>query len=260
MTAGAGLAFLSAVFLSAAGVWVSARLAPRLGAVSVVRADRWHRSGSIARLAGPAMLLAMAPWLPLGHLAVLACIGAVGTADDIRALSPGAKAAALAVAAVLAGFLTGSVWVSAALWVSCNATNMLDHADGLAGWTLGIALLGIGGEAGAAGAGACAGFLLFNYPRARVFMGDSGSLMLGAAVVLATHERGPLTTLGWMAVPLIDAAFVITRRLRAGRKPWVGGTDHLGHVLLGAGVAGWLLPLIYGAAALALGRTVEALG
>ena len=206
---------------------------------------------------GSGILSAMAPWLPLGHLGVLACVTAVGTVDDIGALGPGTKALALAIAAGLAGIVTGSPWVAIAVWVACNATNMLDHADGLAACTIAAAFLGIGGEAGFAGAGAALGFLLFNYPRARVFMGDSGSLLLGAAVVLAASGRGPLVTIGWMAVPLIDAGFVVIRRIRGGRKPWVGGTDHLGHLLLTSGTPGWLLPLLYAGAAFVIGLGVE---
>jgi UDP-GlcNAc:undecaprenyl-phosphate GlcNAc-1-phosphate transferase len=255
--AGVLVPFLMAVVLSASGVWLLARIAPRLGAVSAVRVDRWHKSENISRLAGPAILLAMAPWLPLGHLGVLACVTMVGTVDDIGALGPGTKALALAIAAGLAGIVTGSPWVAIAVWVACNATNMLDHADGLAGCTIAAAFLGIGGEAGFAGAGAALGFLFFNYPRGRVFMGDSGSLLLGAAVVLAASGRGPLVTIGWMAVPLIDAGFVVLRRIRAGRKPWVGGTDHLGHLLLISGTPGWLLPLLYAGAAFVIGLGVE---
>jgi len=255
--AGALLPFLTAVVISASGVWFLARVAPGLGAVSAVRVDRWHKSENISRIAGPAILLAMAPWLPLGHLGVLACVTAVGTVDDIGALGPGTKALALAIAAGLAGIVTGSPWVAIAVWVACNATNMLDHADGLAACTIAAAFLGIGGEAGFAGAGAALGFLFFNYPRARVFMGDSGSLLLGAAVVLAASGRGPLATIGWMAVPLIDAGFVVIRRIRGGWKPWFGGTDHLGHLLLTSGTPGWLLPLLYAGAAFVIGLGVE---
>ncbi|WP_245436709.1 MraY family glycosyltransferase [Mesorhizobium tamadayense] len=113
---------------------------------------------------------------------------------------------------------------------------MLDHADGLAAGTAAAAFFGLGGDIGMAGAGACMGFLCFNYPPACVFMGDSGSLLLGAAIMLLASERGLGSSLALIAVPLIDALFVIIRRLREGRRPWVGGTDHLGHTLLRIGV------------------------
>lgn len=62
---------------------------------------------------------------------------------------------------------------------------------------------------------------------------------------------------GWpiqrCTLPLIDAIFVIVRRLRQGRPPWIGGTDHLGHTLLRAGVSAKTLPILYAAIALVIG-------
>jgi UDP-GlcNAc:undecaprenyl-phosphate GlcNAc-1-phosphate transferase len=259
LSAGLFLPLLVASLISAAGVFLTRPVAVRVGAVSKVRPDRWHASGVVPRLAGPAMFVAMAPFLSLEQALILGYVCAVGVVDDLRSFSAGAKALALLGGAVIAAFATGSVWVGVALWVACNAVNMLDHADGLAAATVGAAFLGIGGAAGFAGAGACLGFLLFNYPPARVFMGDGGSLLLGAAVVLLTYGDGPLLTAAWLAVPLADAAFVTARRLREGRKPWVGGTDHLGHTLLRAGVPPRVLPLLYAAAALAIGLGAESI-
>jgi UDP-GlcNAc:undecaprenyl-phosphate GlcNAc-1-phosphate transferase len=253
------LAFAAATVVAAVGVPVMAWVARRVGAVARVRADRWHTSGEIPRLSGPALFVAMAPFLPAGHALILGYVCAIGVIDDVRPFSAAQKALALLVGAVLAGVVTGSLWVPVALWVACNAVNMLDHADGLAATTVGMVMLGIGGDAGFSTAGACLGFLVFNYPPARVFMGDGGSLTLGAAIVLASTAAGPTVTAGWLAVPLIDAAFVTARRLSEGRKPWLGGTDHLGHVLLDAGLHPRLLPLLYGGAALAIGLSVQAL-
>jgi UDP-GlcNAc:undecaprenyl-phosphate GlcNAc-1-phosphate transferase len=253
------LPFAVAAVVAAIGVLVMAGIARRAGVVARVRADRWHTSGEIPRLCGPALFAAMAPFLPAGHVLVLGYVCAIGVIDDVRSFSPAQKALALLAGAVLAGIVTGSLWVPVALWVACNAVNMLDHADGLAATTVGVAMLGIGGEAGLSAAGACLGFLVFNYPPARVFMGDGGSLTLGAAIVLASAAAGPAITVGWLAVPLIDAAFVTARRLSEGRKPWIGGTDHLGHALLGAGLHPRLLPLLYGGAALVIGLSVQTL-
>ncbi|TIT62245.1 MAG: undecaprenyl/decaprenyl-phosphate alpha-N-acetylglucosaminyl 1-phosphate transferase, partial [Mesorhizobium sp.] len=161
--------------------------------------------------------------------------------------------------AILAGIITGLWWVPIVIWIACNAVNMLDHADGLAASAITAAFLGLGGDIGMAGAGACVGFLCFNYPPARVFMGDSGSLLLGAAIVLLASKRGFDASLAWIAVPLIDAIFVTTRRLLQGRRPWMGGTDHLGHSLLRIGVNRQVLPAIYAVTALAIGLTFSAL-
>ncbi|MET0941985.1 MAG: MraY family glycosyltransferase [Mesorhizobium sp.] len=245
--------FLAALLIAALGVWLFARLALRIGAVSKVKSDRWHTSGEVPRLAGPALLIAMSPWLPIGHIAVLAIFCLIGGLDDVLSLSAGPKAAALAAAAILAGIVTGLWWVPIVIWVACNAVNMLDHADGLAASTIAAAFFGLGGDVGLAGAGACIGFLCFNYPPARVFMGDSGSLLLGAAIVLLASERGFGSSLAWIAVPLIDAVFVIILRLRRGQQPWIGGTDHLGHTLLRAGIRSTALPPLYAGAALVIG-------
>ena len=249
---------IGALLIAVPCVWLFARLAVRLGAVSKVKSDRWHTSGEVPRLAGPAMLIAMSPWLPVEHILLLAAFCLIGAVDDVRSLSAGAKAAALAAAAILAGTVTGLWWVPIVTWVACNAVNMLDHADGLAASAVAAAFLGLGGDVGMAGAGACVGFLCFNYPPARVFMGDSGSLLLGAAIVLYASERGFGLSLAWIAIPLIDAVFVIIRRLRQGRRPWIGGTDHLGHTLLRMGVSNKALPALYAAATLATGLAFSA--
>lgn len=258
MTPGLLVPFVGPLLIAVPCVWLFARLARRIGAVSKVKSDRWHTSGEVPRLAGPALLIAMSPWLPVGHILLLALFCLIGALDDVRSLSAGPKAAALAAAAILAGLITGLWWVPIVIWIACNAVNMLDHADGLAASTIAAASLGLGGDAGLACAGACIGFLCFNYPPARVFMGDSGSLLLGAAVVLHASERGFGSSLAWLAVPLIDAIFVIVRRLRQGRRPWIGGTDHLGHTLLRVGVSGKILPALYGVVALAIGLAFTA--
>jgi len=258
LTLGPFVPFIGALLLAVIGVWLFARLATRIGAVSKVKSDRWHTSGEIPRLAGPAMLIAISPWLPVEHILLLAVFCLIGALDDVRSLSAGAKAAALAAAAVSAGIITGVWWVPIVIWIACNAVNMLDHADGLAASAVAAAFLGLGGDIGMAGAGACVGFLCFNYPPARVFMGDSGSLLLGAAIVLLASKRGFDASLAWIAVPLIDAIFVTSRRLLQGRRPWMGGTDHLGHTLLRIGVNRQILPAVYAAGALTIGLIFSA--
>jgi UDP-GlcNAc:undecaprenyl-phosphate GlcNAc-1-phosphate transferase len=88
-------------------------------------------------------------------------------------------------------------------------------------------------------AGACAGFLPWNFPRARIFLGDAGSLFLGyslgASAVLAVSATppgiariGPLLAL---AYPAFDMIFVVVNRLREGRPVHQGGRDHRNHRL-----------------------------
>lgn len=244
---------LGGAAIAATGTWILAKIAPTIGAVARVHRDRWHKSGDVPRFAGPALLLAMGLWVPPTHMAVLSLICLIGVVDDVRTLPPLVKGTALLVVAAIAGWMTGVIWVSVAVWFVANAVNLLDHADGVAAAALAAAFVGAGGEAGLAGAGACLGFLILNYPPARAFMGDGGSLLLGAAIVLATFEKGPLSTIAWAAIPLMDAGFVVVRRLASGRKPWIGGTDHTGHELLACGVPPRLLPVLYAAAALIVG-------
>ncbi|WP_043743511.1 UDP-N-acetylmuramyl pentapeptide phosphotransferase [Paramagnetospirillum magneticum] len=246
MAAAGFLPILIAIPAAAAGTWLLAKLAHRLGAVARVAPDRWHQTGAVPRLAGPALLLATAPWQEPGDLAVLGLVCAIGSWDDIRPMSPAVKALCLLAAAGLAIGVTGLWWAGPALWLVANALNLLDHADGVAAATAAAAFLGLNGDPGLAAAGACAGFLLFNYPPARAFMGDSGSLTLGAMIVMLGAKPGGLGTIAaWCAIPLADAIRVTLCRIARGQKPWVGGTDHSGHILLRAGIPPRLLPLGY---------------
>lgn len=248
---------LAASVASAAGTWALARLAVGIGAVARVQPDRWHQTGEVPRLAGPALLGAAAPWLDGSTLGVLSLVCAVGCWDDIRPLPAAVKAVALLVAAVAGAWVTGLWWVGPTLWLVANAMNLLDHADGIAAAAAAAAFVGLGGDAGWAAAGACAGFLIFNHPPARLFMGDGGSLTLGAMVVMIGAQSGDAAaTWIWCAVPLADAVRVTLCRLRRGQMPWIGGTDHSGHILLRAGVPARILPLIYFCSVSALGALI----
>ena len=92
--------------------------------------------------------------------------------------------------------------------------------------------------------GCCLGFLVFNLPPARVFMGDSGSHFLGVAlgmltilgvskIVVGLSLLVPLIALG---LPISDTAFAIVRRKRAGRSPAEPDAGHLHHRLLARGM------------------------
>lgn len=131
-----------------------------------------------------------------------------------------------------------------------NAVNFLDNMNGMVGGLAAIALLGYAWtslERGANGvaaaqlalAGACLGFLPHNFPGARVFLGDAGSLFLGyslgASALLAMKGAPP----GWgqagpvlmLAYPAFDLIFVVVTRLRDGRPVHQGGKDHTNHRL-----------------------------
>jgi UDP-GlcNAc:undecaprenyl-phosphate GlcNAc-1-phosphate transferase len=272
----AALAFLSAFAVTAALVLLTIQVCRKHGWVSKPRADRWHKStpaffGGVPLFAGFAALsIAFIPrsnyllWRLIGIASLMFVLGLV---DDIYHLTPARKFAGQLLAAgllisvgvvyPLCGSMTVNIVVSL-LWLVgiTNAFNLLDNMDGL---SAGIALISagylavffaIGGYRDQAvivalSAGAIAGFLVFNFSPARIFMGDSGSLfigfVLGATSILdVTHVAGvpvfvlaPVTVL---AIPIFDTLFVsVTRRLR-GQAISEGGTDHSSHRLVRLGL------------------------
>lgn len=239
--------------------------------------DRWHKkatptTGGFSLLAG--LLVALAAAAAAGHgsrsLAYVAAgaLGAftIGFLDDKRLIGPRTKFAGQITVAVATASGVHPHWLPAAaaiplgalvLVAAMNSFNFLDNIDGLSAGTAGIAAgalalmtLFVGGLAlrviGSAAAGACLGFLPLNYrPRrpAALFMGDSGShllgLVVGACVLLATPGgaggiaaaavAAPLLVL---AFPILDTSLVIIVRLAEGRPIWRGGRDHISHRLV----------------------------
>lgn len=143
-----------------------------------------------------------------------------------------------------------------AFWIVLiiNAFNFLDNMDGAAA---GIAAIvsgilfnaaAISGQVFVGGLtlvfiGALLGFLVFNFPPARIFMGDAGSLVIGFFVALFTlrttyyHEAesgqwySVFMPLVVMAVPLYDFVSVTVLRLSQGKSPFIGDTQHFSHRL-----------------------------
>ena len=130
-----------------------------------------------------------------------------------------------------------------------NAVNFLDNMNGMVAGLSAIALAAFAWgslERGATGvaagqlalAGACIGFLPYNFPAAKIFLGDAGSLVLGyslgVSAILAFDgprgwgQLGPVLAL---AYPMFDLIFVVITRLRDGRKIYQGGRDHSNHRL-----------------------------
>jgi UDP-GlcNAc:undecaprenyl-phosphate/decaprenyl-phosphate GlcNAc-1-phosphate transferase len=137
-----------------------------------------------------------------------------------------------------------------------NAVNLADGLDGLAGGMVLLCLCAIALFAAMSGngtvvkvalieAGAVLGFLRFNTHPARIFMGDSGSQMLGFSVgalaLLATQgESSPLSAalpLLLLGLPIMDTVTVMWTRIRAGRSPFSADSNHLHHRLLALGFA-----------------------
>jgi UDP-GlcNAc:undecaprenyl-phosphate GlcNAc-1-phosphate transferase len=139
-----------------------------------------------------------------------------------------------------------------------NSMNWLDTMDGLAGGVGGIAAVilffvslslrqGTIALLPLALAGACLGFVPYNFNPARVFMGTTGSMFLGYVLGVISIIGGAkiATTILVLGVPVIDAILVILQRTFAGRHPWRGGDNaHLVHRLLGVGLTQRQIALI----------------
>ena len=190
-------------------------------------------------------------------LAGFLVIFVTGLIDDFRNLAAPLKLVLQITAAVLVtlgGFTIDSLalpglaavrlgwlaWPVTVFWLVglSNAMNLVDGVDGFAAAIAATAALALGASAvvqGRFGAalvavcllGAVAGFLVYNFPPARIFMGDSGSLLLGFAIAVlpllsgsGSSNGGTLlldvgATVTVLAIPVLDTATSIARRLRA---------------------------------------------
>ncbi len=136
-----------------------------------------------------------------------------------------------------------------------NAFNLLDNLNGLSAGIAGIAAIFFAVMAlmnsqiyiavlSFALAGACFGFLKHNFPKAKIFMGDSGSMFLGFAIaciaILGSWETDkislsfslPILVLGY---PIFDTTLVTILRLIERRPVFLGGKDHSSHILASLG-------------------------
>jgi UDP-GlcNAc:undecaprenyl-phosphate/decaprenyl-phosphate GlcNAc-1-phosphate transferase len=231
----------------------------------------------IPRLGGLALFLGIfvpsLAFLPLGAELRGVLIGAgvattIGAIDDFRGLAWWQKLGGQVLAASIpTGF---GVWVQrftfpvigvhqVPSWVGVpltviaivavmNMVNFLDGLDGLAagvcaisGATFCVIELSLGRVGAAVLAaivcGACLGFLRHNFYPARIFMGDSGALLLGYTLA-AISVQGLLKTAALatlllpllvLAVPVLDTSFVVAKRLRSGQPIYVADARHLHH-------------------------------
>lgn len=257
--------------------------------------------GGAAMLVGFCVALIVADVIPSLHsvitsshemIGVLLATGAifvVGVVDDFREMSAPAKVAGQFLAASIlyfsgctmyqlklpfAGFVVlgpSILPVITAIWVFalCNAINLIDGLDGLAGGIVAIAsgtlcvyglrledlgllpVTNVGPLIAALTCGICIGFLRDNFHPARLFMGDAGSLMLGLLMSASTMVIGgrtppasgvtffffaplliPVFILG---VPLVDAVWAFVRRTASGQGFHTPDKNHIHHRLMRLG-------------------------
>ena len=221
----------------------------------------------------------------LGLIGLTTVMFLTGLIDDIRELRPQSKL----VVQLACGFLLYVVgyhfndalpwWLDLGIvvfWVAAitNAMNLLDNMNGLAAGTAVIAgvfrlllYMSTGNVEGAVATsvfiGAVAGFLVFNFPRASVFMGDTGSFTIGfvlAALNLTSSEAYSKTLFSVLifpvlvlAIPIFDTAFVALHRYFSGRAVSQGGRDHTSHRLVAVGLSETVAVLILWAISIAAG-------
>ena len=227
--------------------------------------------------------------------AAVACV--VGAVDDFRGLAPLPKLAGQVAAASIP--LAFGVWVDhftfpflgvvdlpagvgmpmTVVWIVAvmNMVNFLDGMDGLAsgvcaiaGLTFAILALSLGkvdaAVLSAIVAGACVGFLRHNFFPARIFMGDSGALVLGftlATVSISGLLKTASTVVLFLpllvlAVPIIDTSFVVAKRVKYRQPIASPDRSHLHHRFMNIGFSQrraaatmWAWTASLGAAALA---------
>lgn len=237
-------------------------------------------------------------WAMLGGMLVLHLLGLV---DDRKSINPLVK---LFVQIAVASTIT--IWfdvrllsvlgttlsiIVTVLWIVTiiNAINFMDNMDGLAAGVSAIAaslfiaacLVNHQWFIAATLAllvGGLIGFLVFNFPPAKIFMGDGGSLVIGFVLAVLTarttfydplQDDYPLGG-GWygvfmpvivLAIPLYDLVTVTLLRLRQGRNPLVGDQQHFSHRLVQRGLSKrgtviviWAAAAVTGIGGVALGR------
>lgn len=230
--------------------------------------------------------------------AIIAAAGFVcliGCVDDICDLKPRVKLLLQIVSVtpvVVAGYYVDRVvafgvpielgWlgvpITVAWLVGCiNALNLLDGMDGLAG-TVGLSTsLMMAVLASSSGhphvaivaivlAGALAGFLIYNLPPASIYLGDSGSMIIGLVIGILSIQAALKTsaTLSLTApavaltIPMLDTALAIVRRRLSGLRFDAADRGHIHHQLLNRGLSNWQALCIIGALCLTTGAAATA--
>jgi UDP-GlcNAc:undecaprenyl-phosphate GlcNAc-1-phosphate transferase len=196
----------------------------------------------------------------------------IGTFDDVRPLSPLTRIAAEVITAGVVAALIATrfpgvlsfVLVIVSTIVLINGFNLIDGLDALCGsvtlvCAIGFAIVMTGDSRliAVALAGAIAGFLVFNRPPARIYLGDGGSYLIGTSVaILLALCWGPaqqlptgVASLVLVAVPTAELVLAVIRRARSGSSLLAGDRDHPYDQLIRRGWTQWNTVLGYAAVA-----------
>lgn len=203
--------------------------------------------GGLGVAAGLAVGVAVTRPSLLVPLGLALALGVVDDAHHVRPIVRLAVEVAIglsgaAVVPVRLPGLVGVVAVAAVVVLVVNGMNMIDGLDALAGGVglmaaLGFALV-VDGDARSVAlalAGGLAGFLMFNRPPAKVYLGDGGAYLVGTAlallVAMAWSRHRPLAvsvgSLPLVACPVAELGFAVLRRVRAGGDLFAGDRSHI---------------------------------
>ena len=261
------LGFLLAYLLALVGVPMARRAALDFGVVDRPDGNLKVHEEAVPYLGGLAVFTAFLLSLGMTYeldrdlLAMLLAstiVATLGLIDDFGVLTPKAKVLGQLVAVFVLLRAGVSVhlaflppWARVAITVVwlvglSNAFNLMDIMDGLASGVAVIAagfLLVVASLNGrwvvaaftVAMIGALLGFLKFNFPPAQIYLGDSGSMvigmMIGSMVIMIDHtphnDLGFLSAFFVVAIPAFDLIYVIVQRLLKGKSPFLGSPDHL---------------------------------
>lgn len=210
-------------------------------------------------------------WLITSVMAPALALGVIGLIDDLKNLGAFSRF----VGQTIAGIFTSIILIASdtmgtptnstlldglitTIWIVgiCNSINFFDNLDGGAAGTVAVSSVALAYMAHNNGqflitalatvtSGAMIGFLIWNRPPARIYMGDAGALFLGILVATLTIRLRPEAHTQWvslstpillLAVPILDTSVAVISRLRRGVSPFQGGRDHLSHRLIRAGM------------------------
>jgi UDP-GlcNAc:undecaprenyl-phosphate GlcNAc-1-phosphate transferase len=244
------------------------------------------------------VLIKNGTWFEFSHasyvLVPALLLAAVGLIDDLKGLKPwprlivqtltGVVVAIILIRTETISFAFGNTFLDAfvtIVWIVgiCNSINFFDNIDGGASGT--VAIIGLSvfliafdqgqilvSASAIVTSGAVIGFLVWNKPPAKIYMGDAGALFLGVIVSVLTIRLDPNISPSWqslaipalmLAVPILDTSVAIFSRMQRGISAFTGGRDHLSHRLIRIGfthkraaVSLWALTAVFCAAALAV--------
>lgn len=282
--------FIASIFLSGAGAWFISKYGYHLDLLDRPKHRSSHRTvtprgGGVGILAG-FITVAISLRLPVYFWLPAACLSAISFLSDRYEISPLYRLI-FQFAASLA-FLTG-IWSGHPFYAfgyiflfllmffivgTANYYNFMDGIDGIAGITgaIGFGLLTFYSywftEKSSISVLSlclslcCLGFLPFNFPRARVFMGDAGSILLGfifaAIVILLSRSVTDFICLSSFLFPFYaDEVTTELRRLRDGEKIWIPHRKHFYQLLANEyAIPHWKISLGYGIGQLLVGISI----